>query len=142
MPVLFFCLIMVSLTSCDSPISEVSEEISRQFQASGRTFVNLADVLPTPWDKVCILGPYSDNNATKKAIGFNWDVTTQSSIESNDHIALLLFIEGQKVVKAVEHSRRDGDFTNLSRQCFFRTHATFYHQTNPKKGWPGLFPKS
>ncbi len=132
---------MLSLASCSSPTSELSEEITRQFQSSGRTFLNLAEVLPSAWDKVCILGPYSDNQATKDTIGFNWDVETQASIGSNDGITLLLFIQSPKVVKSVEHVRQDGDFTNLSRQCFLKTHATFYHKTNPKKGWPGLFPK-
>ena len=135
-------MVILSLASCHSPTSEISEEITRQFQSSGRTFVNLADVLPGDWDKVCILGPYSDNKATKETIGFHWDIESQSSIESNDRIALLLFLKDHTVVKSVEHARRDGDFTNLSRQCFPKTHATFYHQTNPKKGWPGLFPKA
>ncbi len=135
-------LVLAISAGCGSSTSEVSEEITRQFQASGRTFVNLAEVLPSSWDKVCILGPYSDNSAAKKVLGFPWDVETQSSIATKDDIGLLLFVKDTQVVEHVEHARRDGDFTNLSRRCFQRDHSTFYHQTNPQKGWPGLFPKT
>ncbi len=137
----FWVVTLLTIPSCDSSTSTVSEEIARQFQASGRTFVNLAKVVPRPWDTVCILGPYSDNHAAQKMLGFLWDVEARSSIATNDRIVLLLFVNDMQVVNLVEHSRRDGDFANLSRQCFPREQGTFQHQTNPKKGWPGLFPK-
>lgn len=138
----FSVIILLVLASCDSPASGVSEEITRQFKSSGRTFVNFANVLPSVWDKVCILGPYSTSKHAYDTLGFVWPVQGQSSITSNDSIALLLFVKSQEVIKFVEHPRRDGDFANLSRQCFARENATFHHQTNPKKGWPGLFPKN
>ncbi len=134
-------LILLLVPACDSPTVTVSDEITRKFQASGRTFVNLVEVLPVPWDRVCILGPYSDNSAAQKTLGFHWDVEATSSIPNDDDRALLLFVKDQTVVELVEHPRRNGDFANLSRQCFVRERATFHHQTNPKKGWPGLFPK-
>jgi len=103
--------------------------------------VNLADVLTDPWDRVCIFGPYSDQKAVHLTLGFDWPELSKSVIEANDGIALLLFLKGSNVLEWVEHPRRDGDFTNLSRQCFFREQAIFEHLTNPKKGYPGLFPK-
>ena len=133
---------LLALPSCDSPTSGVSEEITRQFKSSGRTFVNLAEVLPRPWDKVCIFGPYSTSKNAYDTLGFAWPLETQSSIFGSDRLSLLVFVNNQKVVEFVEHPRRDGDFANLSRQCFSREKATFHHQTNPPKGWPGLFPKT
>jgi len=62
-------LSLLLVSACHSPPVTVSDEITRQFQASGRTFVNLAEVLPVPWDRVCVLGPYSDNPAAKKNAG-------------------------------------------------------------------------
>ena len=103
--------------------------------------MNLAKVFPSDWDKVCILGPYSTSKHAYDTLGFFWPVETQSSISANDSIAVLLFVKNREVIKFVEHPRRDGDFANLSRQCFGREQATFHHQTNPQKGWPGLFPK-
>ena len=126
---------------CDAQTSNVSEKLTQQFQASGRSFVSLAAVFPSPWDKVCILGPYSDGKAVNTTVGFDWSDWSQSSIETNDGVALLLFLKGNTVLEWVEHPRRDGDFTNLSRQCFSREKAIFEHLTNPRKGYPGLFPK-
>ncbi len=137
----FSVIILLVLVSCDSPASGVSEEITRQFQSSGRTYVDLAKVIPSVWDKVCILGPYSTSKHAYETLGFAWPVEMQSTISGSDSIALLLFVNNKDIVEFVEHPRRDGDFANLSRQCFSRENATFHHHTNPKKGWPGLFPK-
>ncbi len=129
------------MAGCNSTSTGISAEIAQQFQSSGRTLVSLPEVVTIPWDRVCILGPYSDNNASKITLGFEWDSETHTSILTNDGIALLLFLKDQKVVEFVEHSRINGDFANLSRQCFVREKAKFAHQVNPKKGWPGLFPQ-
>lgn len=136
-----FCLLVLIQAGCEPPHSDVSEELTRQFQASGRSFVNLAEVLPSPWEKVCIIGPYSDKKSVAVTVGFDWPDLSQSSIETNNEIGLLLFLKDGKVVEWMEHPRRDGDFTNLSRQCFSREKAIFEHLNNPPKGYPGLFPK-
>lgn len=136
-----FCILGLYQAGCEPPHSNVSEELTRQFQASGRSFVNLADVLPSPWEKVCIMGPYSDRKSVDTTLGFEWPDLPKTVIETNNDIALLLFLKGGKVVEWVEHPRRDGDFTNLSRQCFQRDQAMFEHLSNPPKGYPGLFPK-
>ncbi len=133
--------LLLIVSACDAPPSNMTEEITRQFQSSGRTFVNLAKVVPSAWDKVCILGPYSTSKHAYDTLGFTWPVEVTSSIATSDSVALLLFVENQEVVEFVEHPRRDGDFANLSGQCFSREKATFHHLTNPPKGWPGLFPK-
>jgi hypothetical protein len=134
-------VVLFVFSGCDSPASGVSEEITRQFKSSGRTFVNLANVLPTVWEKVCILGPYATSKHAYDMLGFSWPVEMESTISTNDKNALLLFVTKQEIVEFVEHPRSNGDFANLSRQCFARDQAIFHHLTNPKKGWPGLFPK-
>lgn len=133
--------VFLVLPACDSTTPTITEEITRQYQSSGRTFVNLEKVLPTAWDKVCILGPHSTPKHAYDTLGFDWPIEMLTSISTDDSIALLLFVKNQEVIQFVEHPRRDGDFANLSRQCVDREKATFYHLTNPPKGWPGLFPK-
>lgn len=104
--------------------------------------MSLAESVPGIWEKVCILGPYSDNQAAKRILGFEWDVERKTSIHKNEGATLLLFIRGNSVVQYAEHSRAKGDFTNLSGQCFSRQSAVFIHESAPSKGWPGLFPKN
>ncbi len=138
------CYILIMLlgwSGCYSSSMGISESIAQYFQSSGRTLVNLDEIVTIPWDRVCILGPYSDNAAATVTLGFPWDAEHQTTIVTSDSIALLLFVKDMNVVEFVEHPRIDGDFANLSRQCILREKAVFTHQTNPKKGWPGLFPK-
>jgi hypothetical protein len=74
MGLLIYYLIFLSLVSCNSSISDVSEKIAQHFQSSGRTFVDLKEVVPGKWAKVCVFGPCSDNKAAQKLLGFDWDV--------------------------------------------------------------------
>lgn len=75
-------------------------------------------------------------------LGFDWNVESQTSIRSNDGITLLLFVRDNDVVEYVEHPRNQGDFSNLTMQCFLREKATFVQQQRPTEGWAGLFPES
>ncbi len=118
----------------------ISSSISDRFNASGRKSIDLADAVPGPWSRVCVLGPYSTNTVARQALGFDWDAESRTNIERDDGIALLLFVEGDDVVAYTEHPRSDGDFTNLSGQCFTRNAAWFVQINRPETGWPGLFP--
>lgn len=50
---LAFCLLVLIQAGCEPSHSDVSEELTRQFQASGRSFVDLEEVLPSP-GKRCV----------------------------------------------------------------------------------------
>jgi hypothetical protein len=136
------CVLSVLAAAACERQSELSANIAQHFASTARTTVNLAVAVPQPWERVCILGPYSDNQAAKRVLGFHWDVERNSSIQTNEGAALLLFVQGNTVVQHVEHRRTSGDFTNLSGRCFVRAAAVFTHVPNPAKGWPGLFPKN
>ena len=137
----YILYMFLCLSGCLAPTSEISKSIAEYFHSTGRTLVNLDEVVTIQWDQVCILGPYSDNAAAKDTLGFPWDAERHTAILTDDSISLLLFVKDLNVVEFAEHSRSDGDFANLSRQCIIREKATFTHQTNPQKDWPGLFPK-
>ena len=129
--------VLLTLPSCESPTLNLSEEITRQFQSSGRTFVNLPKVLPSVWDKVCILGPYSTSNHAYDTLGFAWPVETHSTISVSDSIALLLFVNNKEIVEFVEHPRRDGDFANLSRAmfCAREGHVSSSNESPKRLAW-------
>jgi hypothetical protein len=115
-----------------------SSSIADQFSASES--VDLATAVPGDWDRVCVLGPYSNNALAAQALGFTWPVETLTEIEHNDGISLLVFVQGEAVAKHVEHSRRSGDFSNLTGRCYSQANAKFVYVSEPVKGWPGLFP--
>jgi len=111
-----------------------SAAISRQFDESKGISVNLATAVPGSWEQVCVLGPYSTNQTVKKTLGFEWSAETKTSIQTNDGISLLLFVQEKKIITFVEHPRNHGDFSNLSGQCFLKEKAQFTHEKKPPKG--------
>jgi len=135
-------LVFASLSACSGPADDASRAIARHFELSGRKEVNLADAVPGLWDKVCVLGPYSDNRRVKDMLGFDWNVETKTSIQTNEGISLLLFVRGADVLTHIEHPRSGGDFTNLSGKCFLRKQSWFVHDPSPATGCPGLFHKN
>ena len=133
---------LAALAGCERPGRNVSSEIGRQFQLSGDGSVNLAQVVPGPWDEVCVLAPYSDNTAARKTLGFDWNAEARTSIHTNDSIALLVFVKNGDVLDYVEHPRGDGDFSNLGGKCFAREESAFVHQPIPSRGSSGLVNKT
>jgi putative lipase involved disintegration of autophagic bodies len=119
-----------------------SAAIAKQFTDTGGQLVNLAKISPNAWSRVCILGPYSNNEAAAQALGFSWDLEGKTSVFSSDAVSLLVFANSQEVIFYVEHPRNQGDFSNLSKQCFAKAQARFSHDSRPDEGWPGLFPIS
>lgn len=128
---------------CEKPLAggEISHEIAKQFELSGRRSVDLAKAVPGPWEKVCVIGPYMDSTGVSATLRFEWDSRSKTSIFYNESISLLLFVRGNQVVEYVEHPRRHGDFSYLNTQCFAREKALFIQDQPPGTGWPRLFPK-
>ena len=135
--------VLMCAAGCERPLAggEISHEIAKQFELSGRRSVDLAKAAPGPWEKVCIIGPYMDNTGVSATLGFEWDSRSKTSILTNDSISLLLFVRGNQVVEYVEHPRKHGDFSNLNTRCFAREKALFMQDQAPAAGWPGLIPK-
>jgi hypothetical protein len=133
--------VLAALAGCQRD-STSSSSIADQFLASGSRSVNLASAVPGTWDRVCILGPYSNNAAANGALGFNWPAESLTSIKDNDGISLLIFVRGKTVVSYVEQPRNAGDFTNLAGRCFLRNSAKFKQVSHPKNGWVGLYPEN
>lgn len=139
---LLYLHFVLALVACDFPTSEISKNIKRGFESSGGSSINLADAVAGPWEKVCILGPYMNNETAKTTLGFEWDVEAKTSIASNEGVSLLLFLRDGKVIDYAEHPRNQGDFSNLTMKCFLRENAVFTQDPSPMKGWPGLFNKN
>lgn len=133
-------LLFLVLAGCQSG-NPVSRAIADQFSASGGRRVDLASAVPGEWERVCILGPYSDDAAARRTLGFEWRAEVLTGIAQNDGISLLVFVKDGAVAGYVEHPRRYGDFTNLSGRCFPRSGSKFVQAPNPTKGWPSLLPE-
>ena len=130
------------LAACNDADPAISVSIAGQFRRSAGAKVDLVEANPGEWDRVCILGPYSDNAAARQTLGFDWNVEGRTPIRRNDGIAVLLFVRGNEVTEHIEHPRNLGDFVPNSRKCIARADARFYQARETKDRSPGLYPKS
>ena len=113
--------------------SEISQEIATQFDSDAAT-IDLGQLGPEEWERVCVLTPYMDNNGTAKSLGFKWNSELRTSIGGNDGITVLVFVLGQDVVAFTEHSRNKGDLSKLDPHCLSRASATVVRQSGGS-GW-------
>ena len=131
-------VLVATCTGC----TDYSSRISDQFNARPRTSIDLMKAVPTTWDKVCILGPYSGDEEAEQILGFKWPVERRTSIEDSDGIALLLFVQNDSVVEYIEHPRDQGDFSMLDSQCFRSSNAKFRAVNDSSGNWGYLVPAS
>lgn len=134
----FFLLLIPLLWGCDRQDS-ASAAIAQQYQAANGA-IDLTRIITDPWDRVCMFGPYSSINNTAEEMDIDWKTPESSNTESDDGANRLVFLSGRDVVAYVVHPRSQGDFSNLSKQCYPRENAKFIDQKSPPEGWPGLFP--
>ena len=131
-------LVCFLLSACSRINTEISAKIEAKFNASQTAPIDLALILPAPWDRACVLSPYIDNEQAERVLGFKWDSDSKTSIRSNDGINVLVFIHGSEVVAYTEHRRDKGDFSRMQPRCLMRGLATVFRQQDPdprNNGW-------
>lgn len=116
--------ILVAAVGCTAHNS-TSSAIAKQFTESKGSSVSLTAAVPGAWEKVCVLGPYSNNDTAKQTLGFEWNAEAKTSIQTNEGISLLLFVQDKQVVSYVEHPRNHGDFSN-NNAVFSEREGTVY----------------
>ncbi len=133
-------LLLPLLFACENRNrTTISQNITQQFNAGGAV-LDLSIVGPDTWERVCVLGPYTDNAAAERVLGFKWDLAKNSSIREKDGTNLLVFVQQQAVVTFTEHPRNQGDFAEVAGKCFDRGQAKFDRQVE-KSGWVRFIPK-
>jgi hypothetical protein len=125
-----FAIAILFLSACANGDKSISQQLTAEFDASTSAPVDLAKIGPSTWEKVCVLGPYTTNEAAEKILGFKWDVEQRSSIAKNDNINLLVFVKGREVLAYAEHPRNKGDFLKLHSKCLSRKQSTLLRRSN------------
>nr|WP_315489767.1 hypothetical protein [uncultured Rhodoferax sp.] len=132
-------LVCFLLPACSRINTDISTKIEAEFNASQTAPIDLTVVLPTPWDRVCVLAPYRDNEQTEKILGFKWNSDSKTSIRGNDGINVLVFIQGSEVVAYTEHRRDKGDFSRMLPSCLMRDQAMVVRQTETTRDSSWVF---
>jgi hypothetical protein len=125
------------LVACANGDQSISAAIRAQFDSSPSAPVELGLLGPKDWDRVCIIGPYSDNVEAERIFGFQWDVESKTSIMTNEGVNLLVFIKDREVLAFTEHPRKKGDFQLSKQHCFARANAVFTRKVG-SSGWVSL----
>ncbi|GAA0860450.1 hypothetical protein [Aliiglaciecola litoralis] len=114
--VLMLCLSACSHIESDAPLLDLdyAEEP-----------LNLFEYVDSNWEKVCFLGPYSNDDAALELLGFQWPLETLTSVWVNEGVTLLVFIENGSIESYYEVSRGRYDFSVFSNSCIKRSAATF-----------------
>ena len=133
----FALTFILALSACSKPNQEISTEITKKIESNNSDPIDLRQIGPESWERLCIIGPYASNDTAEKIIGFKWNVNDLSSIGSNDSINLVVFIKNNQVVALTEHPRNKGDFSNLNPSCLTRDTAIFKRETD-STGWVKL----
>lgn len=82
------------------------------------------------WDKVCIFGPYTNNEKAKSVLNFAWNIEERSEIHFSDSINALVFLYQGSVNQVVDLKRSIVDFRNLDI-CLSREGTHFELEADP-----------
>jgi hypothetical protein len=136
---LIFVTCILGVSAC-SERSEISLQIEAQFKANDTSPINLALTGPASWERLCVLGPYSNNSYAEKVLGFKWDAEAKTSIYGSDVVNVLVYIKENQVVAYTEHPRNKGDFSQMNPPCLSRERAVVVRQMG-SDGWVFLVPQ-
>ena len=116
------------------PRSDISAQIEAQLHADPTGSVDLRRIGPEEWERMCVLTPYTNNEAASNTLGFPWDAEKYTAIEDHDGINVLVFIQDNQVLAYTEHPRNQGDFSRLEPSCVTRDQAMVTREKG-SSGW-------
>jgi len=136
-----FVTLSMFLVACTSASPEISAQLARQFTASESLAIDLAQLGPASWQKVCVLTPYTTNQQAELVLGFKWNAEGNTSIASNDGINVLVLVRDTDVIAYAEHPRNLGDLSKLRPSCLPRANAKVVRQVG-NQGWVYLIAQN
>jgi hypothetical protein len=135
-------LALVSLSSACGSEGPVSKSIAASVEKGPGTRLVLAEHAAFPWDKVCILGPYTPDDKVDSLTGIQGAAGQAYDIRSNDGINVLMFISGAGIAASVAHPRNQGDFgPEVVGKCYSREQANFSVRVSPANSWGNIGPR-
>lgn len=105
-------------------------KLSAQLQKESQKTILFSDLDVTfAWDRVCIFGPYTNNEKVKSVLNMNWNIEERSQIYVSDSVNALVFLYQESVNQVVDLKRGITDFTDLD-MCLSRNQANFKIRTD------------
>jgi hypothetical protein len=128
-------IIFLTLLSCENlnPLysdDTLTEKIESELK-SDLEIIDLSKLNSFEWNKLLILGPYSNIETVEQELNLDLENIRKNGIKFSDSINLLIFLKDGKSVRISEVSRGIADFTNLS-QIIKKDKAKFVKTENGK----------
>lgn len=106
-------------------------KLSAQLKKENQKTIIFSDLDVTfAWDKVCILGPYTNKAKAKSVLNMNWNIEERSQIHVSDSVNALVFLYQGSVNQVIDLKRGIADFQDLD-MCLNRNQANFEIRTDP-----------
>ena len=135
-------LALAGLSSACGNEGAVNRVIAASVEKGPGTRLILAEHTGFPWDRVCILGPYTPDDSIDALTGVQGAAGRAHGIGSNDGINVLMFVSDDRLVASVAHARNRGDFgPEVVGKCYSRAEANFSVRVPPANSWGNIGPQ-
>src|SRR5262249_51840729 len=102
-----------ALAACTGGSADISASLAKKVSEGRNAVIDLSQLGPPSWQRVCVLQPYTNNDRAALVLGFKWDAESKTRIATHDGINVLVFVRGTEVVAYTEHPRNVGDLSKL-----------------------------
>jgi hypothetical protein len=89
----------------DRADTSLAAALTERAQFGRGTVVDFAEIAPFAWDRVYVFGPYTSPEHIDTCLGFPWPTASRSSINSSKGRNLVVFVQGERVVRWFEQPR-------------------------------------
>ena len=116
---------------------KLSRAVKESLTSTPDRVIPLARVASFEWDRVWFFGPYTKLSRIKTRLGFPWPDAGRFQMDWRDDAVLVVFSNGQKVVRAMAYPRQEGDLASLADQSLTRDRALLMAKRDTS-GWVAL----
>lgn len=96
-------------------------------KAESRQPFSLRDIAEFEWDRVVLLGPYTDRATAERALQIGWPEYALLGLQSSDSFNLIVLAKGSRVVQAQKLMRCLPDFDpGILAKSISRAEANFH----------------
>ncbi|OYD08982.1 hypothetical protein [Paludifilum halophilum] len=111
--VLILCLLLSACGSLTQPSlkEDLVQSVKRLQSGEGSGLMRMNYVTTFDWDRMYVFQPYTSAKEIRKKLGFDWAKAEETGIENSDTHQLVVFVQGDDVVRYVKVPRKAGTFS-------------------------------
>lgn len=106
--------------------------IASSLEEKNKAEIDFKDIIKEDWESMFIFPAYTSYETIYDALGFEWDEVYKTGISYRDDITLLIFTNGEKVVRYIEYPKAYGDFSTLEKDVYEEGSFQLYKNNNNK----------